>query len=385
MGLLVLGLILFILLIIVHEYGHFLVAKRNGVDVEEFGIGFPPKLVGKKMGRGIFESYYTINLLPLGGFVKLKGENDADKRKGAFGAATTKVKLKIMLAGVAMNLLAALAIFTILAWVGMPQLVPDQFTVESDSTAVRQDVFAAIVSPGSPAEQAGIQDGNTIVSINSAPVTTSKELSTLTSTNAGQTVDIIYVNDGNNANTQATLLTTTEVEESKETDSPKGYLGVVPTEYTLLRSTWSAPVVAVGLTAQFTGLTLEALGKAVLFLGKAVISLVTFDTTSAKQNLSSSSKDLAGPLAIFKIFQNGADIGYQFILFIIGVISLSLAIMNFLPIPALDGGRAFVMLLFKGLKKPLTPELEDRIHGTGFVVLLAFIVLISIVDFNRFY
>ena len=84
----ILGIILFISLVVLHEYGHFLVAKKNGVEVEEFGIGFPPKLFGKKMGKGIFEGYYTINLLPLGGFVKLKGENDADKRKGSLGAAS---------------------------------------------------------------------------------------------------------------------------------------------------------------------------------------------------------------------------------------------------------------------------------------------------------
>ena len=79
MWLLILGLVLFVLLVVVHEYGHFLVAKRNGVDVEEFGIGFPPKIFGKTVGKGIFRCYYTINLLPLGGFVKLKGEHDADK------------------------------------------------------------------------------------------------------------------------------------------------------------------------------------------------------------------------------------------------------------------------------------------------------------------
>ena len=89
------GIILFILLIVLHEYGHFLVAKRNGVEVEEFGIGFPPKIWGKKLGKGIFEGYYTINLLPLGGFVKLKGESGDDLDKGSFKIASGKaIRLK---------------------------------------------------------------------------------------------------------------------------------------------------------------------------------------------------------------------------------------------------------------------------------------------------
>ena len=180
MWLLIIGLFLFVLLIVVHEYGHFLVAKRNGVEVEEFGIGFPPKLFGKKLGKGIFEGYYTINALPLGGFVRLKGENDADTEKGSFGAASTKAKLRIMLAGVAMNLLAALFIFTIVSWVGMPQLIPDQYTVKSDSTVTRQDVFAAFVDEQSPAATAGIIAGDVIVSIDNEPVNSDIDLRRLT-------------------------------------------------------------------------------------------------------------------------------------------------------------------------------------------------------------
>ena len=124
------GIILFILLIVLHEYGHFLVAKRNGVDVEEFGIGFPPKIWGKKLGKGIFEGYYTINLLPLGGFVKLKGESGDDLDKGSFKIASGKAKLKIMLAGVAMNLVAAFVILTIVALFGMPKLINNQILTQ---------------------------------------------------------------------------------------------------------------------------------------------------------------------------------------------------------------------------------------------------------------
>lgn len=385
MLLLIVGLVLFVLLIILHEYGHFLVAKRNGVEVEEFGVGFPPKLYGRKLGKGIFEGYYTVNLLPLGGFVKLKGENDADTRKGAFGAASTPAKLRIMLAGVAMNFVAALFFFTAVAWLGMPQLVPDQFTVESDTTVSRQDVFAGLVAEGSPAQVAGINNGDIIKSIDNQPVKTDEDLKALTSSNAGKAVEITYLQNGQARLAEVTLLTKDEVEASLQTDNPKGYLGVVPREYQLTRSTWSAPVVAVGISGQFTWLTLKAIGGALANLGKATISLVSLNATEAKTDAAKAGENVAGPIGIFAILRQGADLGFQFTLFVVAILSLTLAIMNLLPIPALDGGRAFVMLLFKGLKKPLTPELEDRIHGTGFAALMLLFVVIAFVDVNRFF
>ena len=149
--LLFLGLVLFIGLVVVHELGHFIVARRNGVEAEEFGIGFPPRVWKKriKSKRGDFD--FTLNALPLGGFVKLKGEHDADGGKGSFGAASLKVKTKIMLAGVAMNLITALVLFTLLALVGMPKLITkdsglineDQFSVKSDEHVVARKVLVA--------------------------------------------------------------------------------------------------------------------------------------------------------------------------------------------------------------------------------------------------
>jgi regulator of sigma E protease len=374
-----------VLLVVVHEYGHFLVARRNGVEVEEFGIGFPPKLYGKKLGKGIFEGYYTINLLPLGGFVRLKGENDADKRKGSFGAARTGVKLKIILAGVLMNLVAALVLFTGAAWVGMPQVVDNQFTVASDSKTTRSDVIANFIATDSPAQNAGLQTGDTITSVNNTQISTQEELRATTSAAAGQAVGIEYIRDGQEQSTQATLLSQQEVDASQKQGSPKGYLGVGTTEYQLKTSTWSAPIVAVGVSVQFTWLTLDALGTTLANLGKAMINGITGNGEQAKKDASAASENVAGPVGIFAILRDGADLGYQFVLFVIAIISLTLAIMNFLPIPALDGGRAFVMLLFKALKKPLSPERENAIHGTGFAVLMLLFVLITIVDVNRFF
>jgi regulator of sigma E protease len=385
LGLIIFGLVSFILLVVAHEYGHFLVAKKKGVEVEEFGVGFPPKMFGKKFGKGIFEGYYTINWLPLGGFVRLKGEHDADKEKGSFGSVSTKAKLQIMLAGVAVNFVLALILFTVVAWVGMPKLIPDQFTVKSNEKIIRSDVLANYVDPGSPAEQSGLKSGDIIKSINGQQISSDTELMQATKANAGKEVNIDYIRKGNPANTKAQLLTSQEVEASRKTDNPKGYLGIVPREYKMAQYTWAAPIVSVGSSAQFTWLTLKAIGSALAALGKAFINAITLNGTTAKQEAAKAGENVSGPVGIFAILQQGSALGYQFILFVVALISLTLAIMNFLPIPALDGGRAFVMLVFRALKKPLTPKKEELIHGTGFAILMLLFVVITIVDIRRFY
>src|SRR6185369_14605233 len=145
--LLIIGILLFIGLVVVHEFGHFLAARRNGVDVEEFGIGFPPAAWKRTTKNGFI---FSLNWLPIGGFVKLKGENDSATEKGSFGAAPFATKTKIMLAGVGMNLVAAFVIFTALAWVGMPQLIDNQYAVQSDTKTVQRQVLVGYVENGSP-------------------------------------------------------------------------------------------------------------------------------------------------------------------------------------------------------------------------------------------
>ncbi len=386
--LLIIGLLLFIGLVVVHEFGHFIVARRNGVEVEEFGIGFPPKIWKKRIHSKKGDYDFTINLLPLGGFVKLKGENDADKRKSSFGAASLKAKVKIMTAGVGMNLLTAFIMFTALAAIGMPKLIENQFTVASDTHIVQQKALVGYVEPDSPAQKAGLQVQDELVRIGDdcqstgeqvfdclgsggTPIKSGSEVSEQTKRFAGQTTSVIVRRDGEALNLRPTLRTTEEVEASKKTDNPKGYLGIVPAEYSVQRSTWSAPIVSLGLMKQITELTFKGLGNAVagVFQG----------------NGSKASEQVSGPVGIFVILKEGSSLGYQFMLIIIAIISLTLAIMNVLPIPALDGGRLFVTLLFRVLNKPLTKEKEELIHGSGFLALMALFVLITIVDVKRFF
>lgn len=379
---------------VAHEAGHFWAARKSGVEVEEFGIGFPPKakVLTKKNG-----TEYTLNWLPLGGFVKLKGEHDADTTPGSFGAASLGNKVKIMLAGVVVNFLIAFLLFTVISLIGMPQLVENQFKVAGDSTTTRQDLLAVSVAEGSPAEQAGIERNDVIKSIgkdcdndtNCPPASQIKQegdLNAALQPLAGQEVTITFVRDNVEETTSAILLEEEVVSKSraefdacserKKQDSSidcepaLGYLGVVPYEFSVIRSTWSAPIVGAGTTVQFTGLTLQGLGS-------IVSGLVQGDTDAATEQVS-------GVLGVGFILSGASFLGAVFMLMIVAVISLSLAIMNVLPIPALDGGRLFVTLLYRLRNKPLTKEAEEKIHGTGFAFLMILFVLITIVDVQRF-
>jgi regulator of sigma E protease len=328
---------------------------------------------------------FTINALPLGGFVKLKGEHDSDTGKGSYGAARTSTKVKIMLAGVAMNLITALALFTVLAWLGMPKLIDNQSTVKNDTHIVRNDVRISYIEPKSPATKAGLQLRDQLVSIGGHKVTDSDDLPKLTKQFAGQPVKISYIRDGQTHTATANFRTKAAVDASQKTKDPKGYLGIQPVDFTLQRSTWSAPVVAVGLSAQLTALTYQGLWHAVSGLGGIFAGFFTGNHAAREHAQTTASSQVSGPVGIFVILKDGSLLGYQFMLLIIAVISLTLAIMNVLPIPALDGGRLFVMLISRLTKKRISPQAEEAIYGTGFAVLMLLIIVITVVDVKRFF
>jgi regulator of sigma E protease len=376
--LLIVGILLFISLVVVHEFGHFIAARRNGVEVEEFGIFFPPRLYKRTMKGGWV---FTINLIPLGGFVRLKGEHDSDTKKGTYGAATLWVKTKIMSAGVFMNLVTALVLFTIVALIGMPKLVDNQFTIKSDTKIATKQVLVSYIEPGSPAELSDIAvPGYSPVAFDNAA-----NLRTITKSFAGKSAVVYYTRAGHQHEAHVTLRTVTDVAASQKTDNPKGYLGIVASDFTLQRSTWSAPIVAGGLSVQLTALTFQGLGHALAGLGSLIAGSATGNTTARQHGQATASSQVSGPVGIFFILKDGSLIGYQFMLFIIAYISLTLAIMNILPIPALDGGRLWITLISRGLKRPLSAKREEAINAIGFVVLLGLIIVISFVDVKRFF
>jgi regulator of sigma E protease len=392
LGLLILGLVLFIALVVVHEFGHFIVARRNGVGIEEFGIFFPPKLWSHKTKK---DWLFTINLIPLGGFVRLKGEHDSDTRKGSFGAASLQAKTKIMLAGVTMNLLAAFVLLTVLAWVGLPQLVSNQYSVKSDSKITENVLFVGQVEKGSPAAQADLQPTDSLLSIRSDSgtvyaINSTSNLPNITKNVAGQIVNITYVRNETNYSKQVALrseqaVTTANNKPDCPSHNCEGVLGISPLPYTVQRSTWSAPVTAAGVMVQYTGLTFVGLGKAVSGLGSLIAGGITGNTAARQHGQTNATSEVSGPVGIFELLKTGSLLGYKFVLMIIAIISLSLAIMNVLPIPALDGGKLFVTLVARAFKKKLSETAEAAIYGSGFAILILLVILITIVDVRRYF
>lgn len=374
------GLLLLVFLVVVHELGHAIVARRNGVVVEEFGIGFPPRAWGKKLKNGIL---FSLNWLPLGGFVKLQGENDSASKKGDYGAAGLWAKTKILLAGVGINWLVAVILFTFLALTGLPKftgVVDNQFTVPSDTTEIRQPVSIANVVDGSPAAKAGLKAGDELLRFNGLPIDQPSNLNNFTQQYHGKTVEIIYKRGDAEHKAKVSLLGTNV--------SGKGYLGVGPTQRTMYKSTWSAPIVGVVTTYQLTEATLKSLGSMVVNLGSGIAQKLSTDPNTRNQGgekLNEIGANVAGPVGILGIiFPAAVQAGAGTLILLTAIISLTLAVMNILPIPALDGGRLFVTLLFRVLKKPLTKEREERIHATGFMVLMALVVIVTVADVSKF-
>ena len=196
------GLIILVLLVVVHEFGHAVVARRNGVIVEEFGIGFPPRAWGRKLKNGVL---FSLNWLPLGGFVKLQGEHDSARKKGDYGAATFWQKTRILLAGVLVNWVVAALLLTILALTGLPKVLPDQFSVQGDTTTVSNPLVVTAVGKDSPAEKAGLKARDSIIRFNGQAVPSSESLQEATKVSRGKEIEIIYSRDGSEQRTVATL------------------------------------------------------------------------------------------------------------------------------------------------------------------------------------
>jgi len=372
----VLGLIILVLLVVVHELGHAIAARRNGVVVEEFGIGFPPRAWAKKLKNNIL---FSLNWLPLGGFVKLQGEHDSASKKGDYGAATYWQKTKILLAGVAINWLVAAGILTILAWVGLPKILNDQFSIPGDTTIIKQSVELTFVSKDSPAEEGGLKVGDKILRFAGEQVPTAEALSEATKAKKGQDVEVIYSREGVEHRTHVNL----------REEGQGGYLGVGSGQRQQIQASWSAPIVGVVTTAQFTGVTLYGLGEVVVNLAKGLIFQLSPDQAAreqAQKDLGMVGNSVAGPIGILgTIFPAAEQSGPIQLAFLTAIISLTLAVMNVLPIPALDGGRWWIMTWYRLNKKRLTKEREERIQTVGFMVLMVLVVLVTIADVGKIF
>ena len=370
----IVGLLILVALVVAHEWGHAKAAMRSGVNVEEFGVGLPPTAWRKKLKNGV---ELTINWLPLGGYVKLQGEYDSANKKGDYGAASFWHKTRILLAGVTVNWIVAIILLTILSLTGMPKVIDNQFSVPGDSYKVSQPVEIVGLTKNHPAINAGMKIGDKIIRFAGMPVPTPTRLIQLAETNKGKEIEIIYTRKGEENSVKLTL-----------GDSANGgYFGASLGQREITRSTWSAPIVGVATTAQFTWATLEGTGNLFANLFNGLIFQLSPDSgvrKEASNELSSASESVAGPIGIIgTIFPQAQEAGMTQLVFLTAIISLSLAVMNILPIPALDGGRWLLMAVYKLRHKKLTREHEEKVQMAGFYILMGLIVLVTIVDVSR--
>lgn len=374
----IVGLIILVFLVAVHEFGHAYAALKNGIGVEEFGIGFPPRAWSKKLKSGML---FSLNWLPLGGFVKLQGEYDSADKKGDYGAASYLQKTQVLLAGVVVNWLVAIIILTVLSLFGLPKVLPDQFFVQSDTTIVKDPVQIADVTSGSPAEKAGLKTGDKLLTIAGESVDSPDHLSEQTKAHQGQKVQIAYTRKGERREVAVQL--------NDNSSAGSGYLGVLPGQAEFIRSTWSAPITGVVTTAQFSWLTLVGVKDLAVNTAVGAVERISPNAETrehAKEELAKSADSVAGPIGIIAvIFPAATQAGITNLLFLTAIISLTLAVMNILPIPALDGGRWATMTIFRLLKKPLTKEREERIQSIGFIVLLSLIIIVTLTDIRKLF
>ena len=377
-----LGLFVLISLVVLHELGHALVAKQNGVKVEEFGIGFPPAAKKWKVKRSFLgeDVTFSLNWLPLGGFVRLKGEYDSAKGKGTYGGSTFWVKTKILLAGVMMNWLTAIILFTVLAVIGLPKVLSNQVQLPFDTEVHRSPVSVVKITPDSPADRAGIKVGDQLIDINNQPLTEAEKLPIITKQNAGKKVPIKYRRDGKESLIDVQL-------NSEQAAKAGGYLGVVPSQSEKIYSTWSAPIMGVATTGQLSYETIKGVGVLLVKTTHGLFGQI-FGSEQSKQSaradLSSVGDSVAGPIGILGVlFPSVVNSGIAQVIFVAALISLTLAVMSILPIPALDGGRWFTMAIFRLFKKELTKEREENIQATGMLILLILTILVTVSDVGK--
>ena len=306
----IVGLVVLMALVTVHEFGHFMMARRNGVRVLEFGICFPPRAIAwvknpktgkwtriprsdwKKPQDGLI---FSLNWLPIGGFCQMDGESAADTREGTFGRASFWRKTKILFGGVAMNWLVAMIIFTILAWTGMPEFLENQFTIDADTRVNAVPVEVSSVAENSPAAKAGFIAGDLIISVDGNEYYHASEISDYNGAKKGETVTYRLKRGEEEFDAEVSL-------------NPEGseyLLGItMKTTQSLSYSTWSAPIVGVGLTAQLTGETFKGVGIMLWNLISGVGSQFSFDE-SVRENgqaaISEVGDSVSGPVGIIGV------------------------------------------------------------------------------------
>lgn len=362
------------LLVLVHELGHFIVARRNGIKADEFGFGFPPRLIGvvKNDVTGKFDiiwgdkdvesphTVYSLNWIPLGGFVKIKGEgggyvHDTD----SFAPQPAWTRIKVLGAGVMMNFFLAWVLISGVFFLGLPQPI----SPEERGKYPDQKVQILEVKSGTPASEMGLRPLDEIISIDGVSVSTTEETTGGITAKKGQELLMLVRRGG----------LTMEVRGVPRTEYPKneGALGISLAETALITYPWYESIWEGAVT------TVKVTGTIFVYLGKMIASLVGGAEKVAL--------DVTGPVGIVYLTKQMTEMGFSYLLWFAALLSIHLGIFNILPIPALDGGRIFFILIEK-LRggKPIADWIENRIHQVGFMLLLFLMLLVTVRDFSQF-
>jgi regulator of sigma E protease len=354
-----------VVLVVVHEFGHFLAAKLAGITVQEFAIGFPPRIASRTW-RG---TRYSVNAIPLGGFVKMLGEDgdiEAQKMRdrglseaaiehameGAFNRRPIPLRIAVLLAGVLMNFLLAAVLFSIVS--GMPQY------------QARGGLVISSITAGSPAEDAGLEPDDVIVAANGRTFEVSTELTAYLRSQADEPVALTVRRDG----AERKITVTPNHVSDEDLRKGRGAVGI----------TWHGERVAEVPPAASN--PIQAIGLGFASASDLAVQLpgALVDAVGGLLGLNPNAGQAAGPIGIAE--QTGEVLKGPFVYFLgfVGLLSLNLAVLNVLPFPPLDGGRIAVVLIEAVRRRRLPAEREALIYITGFMVLIVLVILISIQD-----
>jgi len=349
-----LGLLL--VLVLVHEWGHFIVAKKAGCTVEEFGFGFPPRVFGR-MWHG---TLYSLNLLPLGGFVKIQGEDMDDPNPSAtsFASKSALWRIAILCAGVAMNMLLAIVLLGIQSGIGSPTVV----TNENRAGLTSIMTYVLSVSPDSPAAQSGLMRYDRIVRYADTQQPGVSDVQRITKEHAGASEQLEIERAGQHI--------TIDITARANPPEGQGALGISLGETGLHKTVWwKAPwegakrtwEMTVGITSQFASLIQK------LFQKESVGQVLT------------------GPIGIAIYTREAASLGISYFLEFAAMISINLAIINILPLPALDGGRVLFVIIEKAIGRRVPGRVESYAHTAGFLILIGLMIAITFKDITRYF
>lgn len=361
------------ILVFVHEFGHFIVARRNGIKADEFGFGFPPRLVGvvKNDQTGKYDiiwgdrdvasphTIYSLNWIPLGGFVKIKGEEGVHTHDtDSFANKSVWIRVKVLAAGVVMNFLLAWVLISLVYIFGLPQPIsPEERGMYPD-----EKVQILEVKPGTPAAEMKLRPLDQIITIDGMPVSTTEATTEAIAARKGQEVAFVVRRGDSEIIFRGTPRT--------EYPKTEGALGISLAETALITYPWYEAVVEGAKT------TVTVSGTILLYLSKMIASVFGGAEKVAL--------DVTGPVGIVYLTKQMTEMGFSYLLWFAALLSINLGIFNILPIPALDGGRIFFILIEKIKGSPVSQFVENRIHQVGFMLLLFLMLLVTIRDFSQF-